>query len=119
MKNEIMILIYFLPVPTSAQLTELFEKKTDSSGDPPENSLVNGGTDKEKDDRRDSEPIVGQKVIHQAELESQLFRVRVIRDTKHGQSFRDENTHCANVSQVCANLTPSLRIVFYLHSFSL
>ncbi|KAF9795971.1 hypothetical protein SFRURICE_010068 [Spodoptera frugiperda] len=61
-------------IPTSAQLTELFEKKTDSSGDPPENSLVNGGTDKEKDDRRDSEPIVGQKVIHQAELESQLFR---------------------------------------------
>ncbi|KAH9645675.1 hypothetical protein HF086_005324 [Spodoptera exigua] len=63
-------------IPTSAQLTELFEKKTDSSGDPPENSLVNGGTDKEKDDRRDSEPIVGQKVIHQAELESQLFKVR-------------------------------------------
>ncbi|CAH0697389.1 unnamed protein product [Spodoptera exigua] len=61
-------------IPTSAQLTELFDKKTDSSGDPPENSLVNGGTDKEKDDRRDSEPIVGQKVIHQAELESQLFK---------------------------------------------
>ncbi|XP_063897375.1 anoctamin-8 isoform X2 [Helicoverpa armigera] len=59
-------------IPTSAQLTELFDKKTDSSGDPPENSLVNGAADKE--DRRDSEPLVGQKVIHQAELESQLFR---------------------------------------------
>ncbi|XP_028171924.1 anoctamin-8-like [Ostrinia furnacalis] len=57
-------------VPTSAQLTEMFDKKTDSSGDAPENSLING-TDP---DRRDSEPIVGQKVIHQAELESQLFK---------------------------------------------
>ncbi|XP_075986029.1 anoctamin-10-like isoform X2 [Anticarsia gemmatalis] len=59
-------------IPTSAQLTELFEKKTDSCGEVPENNLVNGTT--EKDDRRDSEPIVGQKLIHQAELESQLFR---------------------------------------------
>ncbi|XP_053620466.1 anoctamin-8-like isoform X2 [Plodia interpunctella] len=59
-------------VPTSAQLTELFEKKIDSSGEAPENSLINGGT--EKEDRRDSEPLVGQKVIHQAELESQLFK---------------------------------------------
>ncbi|XP_060807680.1 anoctamin-8 isoform X2 [Amyelois transitella] len=59
-------------IPTSAQLTELFEKKTDSSGEPPENSLINGSTDKEN--RRDSEPLVGQKVIHQAELESQLFK---------------------------------------------
>ncbi|KAM3958420.1 anoctamin 8 white walker [Aphomia sociella] len=59
-------------MPTSAQLTELFEKKTDSAGELPENSIINGGTDKE--DRRDSEPIVGQKIIHQAELESQLFK---------------------------------------------
>ncbi|CAB3226043.1 unnamed protein product [Arctia plantaginis] len=59
-------------IPTSAQLTEMFEKKTNSSGEPPENSLVNGTA--EKDDRRDSEPLVGQKVIHQAELESQLFK---------------------------------------------
>lgn len=56
-------------------MTELFEKKTNSSGEPPENSLVNGTT--EKDERRDSEPIVGQKVIHQAELESQLFKVNL------------------------------------------
>ncbi|KAL0810980.1 hypothetical protein ABMA28_010272 [Loxostege sticticalis] len=60
-------------VPTSAQLTEMFDKKTDSSGEAPENSLINGGADKDPD-RRDSEPIVGQKVIHQAELESQLFK---------------------------------------------
>ncbi|CAH0714916.1 unnamed protein product, partial [Brenthis ino] len=63
-------------IPTSAQLTELFEKRTSSSGDPPE-MLINGGTEKEKDDRRDSdtrEPLIGQKVIHQAELESQLFK---------------------------------------------
>jgi hypothetical protein len=59
-------------VPSSVQITELFDKKTDSSGDMPENTLINGGTDKE---RRDSEPVVGQKVIHQAELESQLFKV--------------------------------------------
>ncbi|CAG9135024.1 unnamed protein product [Plutella xylostella] len=58
-------------MPTSAQLTELFEKKTDSSGDVPENSIFNTS---DKDERRDSEPVVGQKVIHQAELESQLFK---------------------------------------------
>ncbi|XP_052758038.1 LOW QUALITY PROTEIN: anoctamin-8-like [Galleria mellonella] len=58
-------------IPTSAQLAELFEKKTDS-GELPENSLTNGAA--EKDERRDSEPIVGQKIIHQAELESQLFK---------------------------------------------
>lgn len=61
--------------PTSAQLNELFDKRSSSSGDVPENSLVNGATD--KDDRRDLDsPVVGQKVIHQAELESQLFKVR-------------------------------------------
>lgn len=59
-------------VPSSAQLTELFDKKTDYSGEAPGNSLVNGNADKEE--RRDSEPIVGQKLIHQAELESQLFK---------------------------------------------
>ncbi|CAH0403409.1 unnamed protein product [Chilo suppressalis] len=59
--------------PTSTQLTELFDKKTDSSGGSPEISLINGGTEKDGD-RRDSEPVVGQKVIHQAELESQLFK---------------------------------------------
>ncbi|XP_041972095.1 anoctamin-8-like isoform X2 [Aricia agestis] len=52
-------------IPTSTQLTELFDKKTSSSGDAPELN---------KEDRRDSEPAVGQKVIHQAELESQLFK---------------------------------------------
>ncbi|XP_049881261.1 anoctamin-8-like isoform X1 [Pectinophora gossypiella] len=59
-------------MPTSAQLTELFEKKTDSSGDPPE-SVINGSADKDGD-RRDSEPVLAQKLIHQAELESQLFK---------------------------------------------
>ncbi|CAK1547788.1 unnamed protein product [Leptosia nina] len=56
-------------VQTSEQLAELFEKEkmTSSSGEPPE-MLLNGT------DRRDSEPVVGQKVIHQAELESQLFK---------------------------------------------
>ncbi|XP_013164040.1 PREDICTED: uncharacterized protein LOC106115257 [Papilio xuthus] len=58
-------------IPSSTQITELFEKRTSSSGDPPE-ALVNG-TDKEAE-RRDSETAVGQKVIHQAELESQLFK---------------------------------------------
>ncbi|XP_069356058.1 anoctamin-10-like isoform X3 [Maniola hyperantus] len=58
-------------VPTAAQLSDGFEKKTSSSGDPPE-MLINGGT--EKDDRRNSDSLVGQKVIHQAELESQLFK---------------------------------------------
>ncbi|KAL4713746.1 hypothetical protein ACJJTC_004277, partial [Scirpophaga incertulas] len=57
---------------TAAQLTDLFDKKTNSSGESPENSLVNGSAD--KGDRRDSEPVLGQKVIHQAELESQLFK---------------------------------------------
>ncbi|XP_045519349.1 anoctamin-8-like isoform X2 [Pieris brassicae] len=57
-------------IQTSEQLAELFEKeKISSSGEPPE--LLLNGTDK---DRRDSEPVVGQKVIHQAELESQLFK---------------------------------------------
>lgn len=36
--------------------------------------LINGGTEKE---RRDSDSLVGQKVIHQAELESQLFKVPI------------------------------------------
>ncbi|XP_059056300.1 anoctamin-8-like isoform X2 [Achroia grisella] len=58
-------------IPTSTELAELFEKKTDS-GELLENTLINGSA--EKEERRDSEPIVGQKIIHQAELESQLFK---------------------------------------------
>ncbi|CAG4995127.1 unnamed protein product [Parnassius apollo] len=58
-------------IPTSTQITEMFEKRTNSSGEPPE-TLLNGGADDLE--RRDSEPVVGQKVIHQAELESQLFK---------------------------------------------
>ncbi|CAH2239698.1 jg12472 [Pararge aegeria aegeria] len=58
-------------VPTAAQLTDVFEKKTSSSGDAPE-MLINGGT--EKEERRYSDSLVGQKIIHQAELESQLFK---------------------------------------------
>ncbi|XP_050683452.1 anoctamin-8 isoform X2 [Leptidea sinapis] len=53
-------------VQTSEQLAELFEKEKTS--EPPE-MLING-----EEKRRDSEPAVGQKVIHQAELESQLFK---------------------------------------------
>ncbi|XP_045506984.1 anoctamin-8-like [Colias croceus] len=57
-------------VQTSEQLAELFDKdKRTSSSDAPE--MMINGTDK---DRRDSEPVVGQKIIHQAELESQLFK---------------------------------------------
>lgn len=52
--------------PTSAQFTEMFDKKTDT----PDSAVGNG------EERRDSESGVGQKVIHQAELESQLFKVR-------------------------------------------
>ncbi|XP_039765784.1 anoctamin-8-like isoform X1 [Pararge aegeria] len=58
-------------IPTAAQLTDVFEKKTSSSGDAPE-MLINGGT--EKEERRYSDSLVGQKIIHQAELESQLFK---------------------------------------------
>ncbi|XP_026316071.1 anoctamin-8-like [Hyposmocoma kahamanoa] len=57
-------------IPTSAQITELFEKKTDSSSEPPDTNLINGGSDSE---RRDSDSVAP-KVIHQAELESQLFK---------------------------------------------
>lgn len=44
----------------------MFDKKTDT----PDSAVGNG------EERRDSESGVGQKVIHQAELESQLFKVR-------------------------------------------
>ncbi|KAJ0171896.1 hypothetical protein K1T71_012659 [Dendrolimus kikuchii] len=60
--------------PTSSELHELFDKKTDSTRGSPVTTLLNGSAEKEKDDRRDSETFVGQKVIHQAELESQLFK---------------------------------------------
>lgn len=61
-------------VPTSTQLKDLFDKKNDSISESSETALLNGNADKEKDDRRDFEPVGGQKVIHQAELESQLFK---------------------------------------------
>lgn len=48
-------------------MTELFEKR---SGDA---APIANGTDRDVD--RESEPATGQKVIHQAELESQLFKV--------------------------------------------
>ncbi|XP_063393949.1 anoctamin-8 isoform X3 [Cydia fagiglandana] len=52
--------------PTAAQITEMFDsKKTDT---PTPSQVANG------DERRDSETSVGQKIIHQAELESQLFK---------------------------------------------
>ncbi|KAG6459260.1 hypothetical protein O3G_MSEX011282 [Manduca sexta] len=60
--------------PTSTQLTDMFDKKTDSASESPENSIVNGGAEKPKDEKKETESPVGQKVIHQAELESQLFK---------------------------------------------
>ncbi|XP_013147664.1 PREDICTED: anoctamin-8-like [Papilio polytes] len=53
-------------IPSSSQMTELFEKR---SGDA---APIANGTDRDVD--RESEPATGQKVIHQAELESQLFK---------------------------------------------
>ncbi|XP_037877100.1 anoctamin-8 isoform X2 [Bombyx mori] len=58
--------------PTCTQLNELFDKKNESVGDAQDGAVPNGSA--ESDERRDSEPLVGQKVIHQAELESQLFK---------------------------------------------
>ncbi|GBP16846.1 Anoctamin-8 [Eumeta japonica] len=62
-------------VPTSAQLNDLFSDKKRDSGDEIEVGFINGNMDKEKNSEcKDSESPVGQKVIHQAELESQLFK---------------------------------------------